>query len=246
MLIIGMTCYNAEKYISRAIQSVQKQTEQNWKCYIINDLSTDNSIEIINNTIKNDDRFILINNKTKHYQTGNYHQICNHKDVNEDDIFVELDGDDFFSDDNVLTRVLTYYTDLNVWLTFGSFKYLVSEGVYKDGFACSPIGGIHQQRITNSFTTSHLRTWRVSLFRHLTMVDICENDGITYIPVSGDLYFFQCMLEMCGEEHSKFISDINYVYNANDLSEHNVDISKVFHYTNMAKTRTPKKQLESL
>jgi len=242
MLIIGMTCYNAEKYIAEAICSVQLQEEQSWKCFIMNDCSTDNSIDVAKQQIGDDERFVIINNKEKLWQTGNYHFICHHKEVNDNDIFVELDGDDYFADANVLTRVNEYYKEPNVWITFGSFKY--ADG--KMGFARPPEGGFQQQRISHAFVTSHLRTWRVKLFRHLIMVDICENDGKTFIPVSGDLYFFQCMLEMAQHGHWKFITDINYIYRENNLSEHKVDMSKVTHYTNKAKTRPPKEGLEKL
>ena len=242
MLIIGMTCYNTEKYIAKAIESVKLQKEQKWKCYITNDLSTDNSVDVINKHIGDDKRFVLINNTTKHWQAGNYWQICHHKDVKEKDIFVELDSDDWFADADVLTRVKEYYKDPNVWLSFGSFKY--ADG--RMGFARPPVGGIHNQRISHAFTTSHLRAFRVSLFRKLELADICEDDGTTFIPFSGDLFFFQCMLELCGDEHYKFCTDINYVYNDNDGSEHIVGMDKVIHYTNMAKTRPPKNVLESL
>ena len=242
MIIVGMTCYNSSKYIAKAICSVQLQKEQNWKCYITNDLSTDNSVEVAKKQIGDDKRFVIINNKEKMWQTGNYRQICHHKDVNEDDVFVELDSDDYFADDGVLLRVKEYFMDDNTWLTFGSFKY--ADG--RMGFAQPPVGGIHQQRITHAFTTSHLRAWRIKLFRHLTMADICEDDGKTFIPVSGDLYFFQGMLEFAQNNHWKFIEDINYIYNDNEGSEHIVSMPKVTHYTNKAKTRQPKQPLESL
>lgn len=242
MLIIGMTCYNSSKYIAKAICSVQLQKEQNWKCFITNDLSTDNSIEVAKKQINGDKRFVIINNKEKMWQTGNYHQICYHKDVNENDIFVELDGDDYFSDVDVLTRVNKYYEDPDVWITFGQFRY--ADG--RMGFSQYPLGGFKQQRFGNFFVTSHIRTWRVKLFRRLTMADICEDDGKTFIPVSGDLFFFQCALELAQNGHWKFIEDINYVYNDNENSEHIVSMPKVTHYTNKAKTRKPKEPLESL
>ena len=40
---IIMPAYNCEKYISKAIESVKKQTYKNWKLIIINDKSTDNT-----------------------------------------------------------------------------------------------------------------------------------------------------------------------------------------------------------
>ena len=38
--------FNSAKYISETIQSVQKQTHQNWEMIIVDDCSSDNTIEI--------------------------------------------------------------------------------------------------------------------------------------------------------------------------------------------------------
>lgn len=40
-------CYNAEKYIAEMIESVIDQSYQNWELIIVDDISTDKSIEII-------------------------------------------------------------------------------------------------------------------------------------------------------------------------------------------------------
>ena len=39
--------YNSEKFIDLTIQSVQSQTYQNWEMIIVDDASTDRSIEIV-------------------------------------------------------------------------------------------------------------------------------------------------------------------------------------------------------
>jgi len=52
--------YNASKYIFETIQSVINQTYENWEMIIIDDLSTDNSVEIIKQFQKKDDRIQLI------------------------------------------------------------------------------------------------------------------------------------------------------------------------------------------
>ena len=51
--------FNSEKFISETIISVQKQTYTNWEMIIVDDFSTDNSINIINSFIKKDNRIKL-------------------------------------------------------------------------------------------------------------------------------------------------------------------------------------------
>lgn len=53
-------CYNGEKYISETIESVIAQTYAKWELIIIDDGSTDNSVEIINNYRKKDIRIHLL------------------------------------------------------------------------------------------------------------------------------------------------------------------------------------------
>ena len=53
-------CYNSEKYILDTIQSVQSQTYKNWEMIIVDDDSTDNSVNIIKNICNDDSRIKLI------------------------------------------------------------------------------------------------------------------------------------------------------------------------------------------
>ena len=53
-------CYNASSYIERTISSVQEQTLTDWEMIIVDDGSTDNSVEIIKNVAKEDQRIKLI------------------------------------------------------------------------------------------------------------------------------------------------------------------------------------------
>ncbi len=55
--------YNAEKYIKRCIDTIINQTYKNIEIIIINDGSTDNSINLINKYKNKDNRIIVINQK---------------------------------------------------------------------------------------------------------------------------------------------------------------------------------------
>lgn len=51
--------YNSEKFISETINSIINQTYTNWELLITDDLSTDNTIEIVEFYVKNDSRIKL-------------------------------------------------------------------------------------------------------------------------------------------------------------------------------------------
>ncbi len=58
-------CYNASKFVADTIQSVQEQTYGNLEMIIVDDCSTDNSVDIIRQYAQNDERIKLIASKTK-------------------------------------------------------------------------------------------------------------------------------------------------------------------------------------
>ncbi len=55
---IILATYNRAHYIKEALDSILAQTYQNWECIIIDDRSTDNTAEIVNEYIEKDNRFI--------------------------------------------------------------------------------------------------------------------------------------------------------------------------------------------
>jgi glycosyltransferase involved in cell wall biosynthesis len=61
LVSIIVPAFNAGNHIAENLKSVSSQTYGNWECIIVNDGSTDNTREIIQEHIKNDSRFILIN-----------------------------------------------------------------------------------------------------------------------------------------------------------------------------------------
>jgi glycosyltransferase involved in cell wall biosynthesis len=54
--------YNGDKYLNDCIESVLSQTYDNWEYVIVNNCSTDHSLEIAKNYAKNDERIRIHNN----------------------------------------------------------------------------------------------------------------------------------------------------------------------------------------
>ena len=220
-MIILTTTYNCEKYIERCLYSIMSQSFKNFKCYITDDLSTDSTTNIVEEIIKNDNRFILIKNKEKMFQPGNYDQVIRGLDIDDDEICVEVDGDDWLPDSNVFKRILETYEDKKIWMANGSFKY--HDG--RKGFANPPLDfNTIRDKV---FTLSHIRTWKSFLWKKIKIEDLKDDDN-KYWSVAGDLSFMYPMIEMCGEEHYCFMNDINYIYNeSNPINDHKVNMEKV-------------------
>ena len=221
-MVILTTLYNAEKYIEKCLYSIMGQDFKDFRCYITDDLSTDNSVNTVKKIVGGDNRFILIENTFKHYQPGNYDQIIRGDyGIHDEEIIVEIDGDDWLPDSKVFDRIMKLYDDKDVWIANGSFRY--SDG--RMGFSAPPkdISNIRNE----NFTASHLRTWRAFLWRMIDQDYLKDENGV-YWEVAGDLSFMYPMIEMAGYENYRFMPEINYIYNEeNPINDHKANNSKV-------------------
>ena len=87
---IIIPCYNGEKTIERALDSIKEQKVNEYEVLIINDGSTDKSKEIISKHIESDDRFKLINKENGGQTTAVSRGIREAKG----EYIVQLDSDD--------------------------------------------------------------------------------------------------------------------------------------------------------
>lgn len=65
LISIIIPIYNADKYLDRCLESVINQTYKNIEIILINDGSTDNSINIINEYKQKDERILVINRENR-------------------------------------------------------------------------------------------------------------------------------------------------------------------------------------
>lgn len=237
-LIILTTAYNCENYIEKCISTIMTQKHNDFKCFITDDLSTDGTVNKIKSLIQNDPRFILIENTKKMYQPGNYDQVIRGEyGVDDNDICIEVDGDDWLPDSEVFNRIEKIYSDNKVWLANGCFKY--HDG--RMGFAAphSDFEGIRYK----PFTLSHIRTWKAFLWKNIKVEDLKDENG-KYWDVAGDLAFMFPMVEMSGIEHYRFMHDINYVYNEeNPLNDHKLHLWRVQHVNSIIRNYKPYEKL---
>lgn len=100
LLSIIVPFYNTEKYLQKTLKSIQNQTFTDFECIIINDGSTDSSVEIAQSFVKNDSRFKLFSschvglasvlNFALLHVSGNYITFCDSDDFLEPDAYQHL------------------------------------------------------------------------------------------------------------------------------------------------------------
>lgn len=99
-IAIMMPVYNGEKTLPLAIKSIQAQTYQNWKCYIVNDGSSDRTKQILD--ALEDERFVVIHfNENK----GRPYARQAALDAAEGKYIAFLDADDFFHPEKLEKQV---------------------------------------------------------------------------------------------------------------------------------------------
>ena len=227
--------YNCEKWIKKCIKSIKKQKYKNFTCTFIDDMSNDNSKNIVKNEISGDNRFKLVINKTKKYALANIVHTINNLECNDEDVIILLDGDDWFATSRTLDKLCGAYED-NTLMTYGSY-------IYNPGGAPGVEPSEYPKEVvkTNSFRkdqwrASHLRTFKYKLWKNLDKNDL--KDGNKYYEMTYDQAIMLPLLEMASER-SKYIPEVLYVYNTENPL--NVDKIKAQRQSELAQTIRNKK-----
>jgi glycosyltransferase involved in cell wall biosynthesis len=205
--------WNAEKYIKNCVRTLKSQTDRDFEVYLVDDMSTDNTVEITKKLIEGDSRFKLIINQEKKFKLKNLNELITQ--FNDEDIVIEIDGDDFLLTSDVVSDIKNIYSDGKVWLTNGSFMY--SDG--NSGFSskCNP-----ETVRKDVFKFSHLRTWKAFLWKSIPDSYLRDDDG-SYFKSAPDVAYTFSLLELAGNENYMFIPKVYYVYNAESpFNEHKI------------------------
>lgn len=118
---IIMPVYNCKDYIKESIQSVKKQTNKNWRLIIIDDFSTDNTIQEINNSIKDIKEKVLLIKSNKHNGVAKTRNIGIEKSTNKYIAF--LDADDKWQE-NKLKNQINFMKKNKYSFTYTQYTYL--------------------------------------------------------------------------------------------------------------------------
>jgi glycosyltransferase involved in cell wall biosynthesis len=214
--------YNCANYIAQCITSVASQDYDNYQHILIDDASTDNTIDVVVETLSKlpeyiRNKFTVITNSENMGAVRN--QIQNIRAMVADDTIVMLlDGDDSLVNDNT---ILSYYNSIydgSTEFTYGSCWSMVDNiplisQPYPEQVKQSKSYRNHHFNWILPYT--HLRTFKKVLLNGID--DSAFTDAVgNWYKAGGDGSVFYSLIEAADPAKVKCLQDI--VYNYNDAS----------------------------
>ena len=222
--------YNSEKWIHKCIWSLFNQSYENWESVIINDASTDATLDSIKDFMKDipDDqsykkkKFRLLDRNVNVGAMANIAYGSNLICDQDEDIIVLLDGDDWLASQDVLEYLNGVYQDKDVWLTYGNYNDVHGAPGLNASLNCPT------QEYRNGSTywaTSHLRTYKYKIWKLVKDEDLKGPDG-KYFAMAWDMAILYPLIEMCGNSRIRFIEKVLYIYNNdNPINDYKKNVS---------------------
>ncbi len=182
------------------------QTYADWKLVIIDDVSTDNTVAIIERLKRDygmdDDRLTFIKNTEKKWEIANVLEGLNHADDN--DIVCRLDGDDWLCDTDVLTILNYRYETMGLKAAWTAHRW---------GFSHQNISG-QLPRDANPYehpwVSSHLKTFRKSLLNDVKDENYRNSKGEYFKRIGDQVFYLPALHQAAGNWHYEPIVAYHY------------------------------------
>lgn len=210
--------YNGEHHIKRCLDSIIEQTYKNLEIIIINDGSTDKSLEICRQTINDDKRFSIYTreNKGVAFTRNELIQKCNSK------YFVFIDSDDFVDKDyiEVLYKTITQH---NVDMV-ASKIYLYNENKKElnenpDIKIINNVDGL--KKLLYNHEIQHGPTCK------MYKKDLFENIRFPDKKIYEDLAIMYKIVDRCSKIALTNYQGYNYMYNSNSITKSKFSDSEI-------------------
>ena len=124
LVSIIMPLYNCEGYIRESIESVREQTYKKWELIIVDDASTDKSVDIVKQIMKEESRICFIGlNKNR--------GVSNARNIGTEEakgkFIAFLDSDDLWLPTKLVKQIETMEME-NILLSYGSYILIGANG----------------------------------------------------------------------------------------------------------------------
>ncbi len=259
--IIISPFYNTQ-YLEKCLQSVAIQRYTNFLCVAIDDASQEDYSSEIKQllALKN---FELIVNPIREYALKSRVMALDYINyscggLNDDDVIIHLDGDDWFANESSLLAIANAYSG-DTLATYGGAMRLQNGQLFqpymhalsnksierkwgKTVGAQYPIEIIRRRDYRNyPWGACHCRTFKYKLYKQIFRSDFLDQDG-TYFKYATDMAIFLPILEMAGDQ-IRYITETIYIYNRDTGTRNVASEFKDQHYNHNLIRRKAKYKL---
>lgn len=218
MIQIVVPSYNCEDWIHRCMESIKIQSYEEYDVVVIDDGSTDNSANYIEEFCSSVGWRYRLNPQNMGAGYNIYHGIHDYLECSFDDPILIVDGDDFLPRDGVLKRIADIYKDPNVWISWANYEPHPHNTGQTQSTAYPPdVIENRSYRQTGNYA-NHPLTFRYFLFdRSLDPIDLMVKGK--WAKAGYDRMIMVPMLERAGN-HQLYVPETLYAYNAiNPISD---------------------------
>lgn len=219
--IIIITSYNKEKWIGFNVNSIKQQSYGNFVAIYGYDKSSDNTRQVIEANIQGDSRFILYDNPVQESQLSNYFSCIHYLKANgilqDEDVIVELDADDWLLHPFVLQHLNDIYQNNDIWMTYGQY-ITYPNGEFGSHFYMHLDDEIdkHNAYRQAPFPYSHLKTYKMHLLDKVPAESLIDPETNRYFNITADFALCMPMVEMAGKARIYRVENPIYVYNVSE------------------------------
>ncbi len=203
--------FNAAPHVGELVKSLQDQKNTNWEAVIIDDMSEDDTIFMVNHAVGNDERFKFIVNKEKKYALKNVVENSINAAKEKNCIIAILDGDDALCNEDTVDLILSAYKDDDVGTVWTAHKWDINNmNISKD----LP-DNIRVNPYEYPWVSSHLKTFRSNLILEINKENFKDIDG-NWFKRGYDQALYLPLMYLSIKR--VFIPEVCYLYRINSNS----------------------------
>lgn len=219
-IIFVTPTYNANNQILDLYESLKEQNNRNWEWYIIDDMSTDETWDIISKLVSGSKNIFGIKNKEKKYALKNiYDAILSISEENlNNSVIAIIDGDDYLCNENTVEYILKEYnenTEIEALWTAHSWDI---NGLNISSAIPENINPYHYP-----WVSSHLKTFTPGVFKKVNKDNFRGIDG-EWFKRGYDQALYLPILHLA--KGRKYLNETCYLYRMNSNSLKKRDASE--------------------
>ena len=180
--------YNSANFISITIQSVINQTYTNWEMLLVNDCSTDNSLEIIQAFADKDERIVVINNDQNLGQVKSRNRAI---DQASGRYIAMLDSDDVWHPEK-LEKQIQFFKEQNCVIQHSYYEHIDESG--------QPL----QKRVEAPHKINYFKLLESNFMGCLTVIYDTQEVGKAFMPEVGKRDDWACWLSILKKGHEAY------------------------------------------